>query len=260
MRPWGSGAHAHARGVLILGPGALSEGPQLLWSASPLSTAVLPWTEDAWVDVPDTRVALELLNEAVLVISYDVSVLHADRALEFAAAEADAGELSFRVDVDGTPYRQSATTVDDREPLVAVASGSLILDVPGGQHNVTLQWRRRGARVQQWVVMSDVLDGFAGGRHLHVSAQHRFIWYTQPLSHAQVESDDVWEVVPDMALSFRLPEVSSVRFLYQLPVRPDVVQYSRGTIGALCGDGTGRHCEMRGADNELLFCSLDMAS
>jgi len=31
-----------------------------------------------------------------------------------------------------------------------------------------------------------------------------------------------------MTLAFRLPEVTSVRFFYQLPVRPEFIQYSRG--------------------------------
>lgn len=198
----------------------------------PLSPATLASPGETWLDVPDTSVAVELPNEAVVVISYDVSVMHVDRTQDTDAAPLldDVGELSFRVEVDGTPYRQSATIVDDRDPLVTVASGHLILEIPGGHHDVLLQWRKRGARVQQWVVMSDILDGFAGGRHLLVSAQHRFLWHAQPLTPAILESTAVWEAVPDMTLAFRLPEVASVRFFYQLPVRPEFIQYSRGEL------------------------------
>jgi hypothetical protein len=207
-----------------------SATPQLLWSTSPLSVATLAAPDETWLDVPDTSVTVELPNEAVVVVSYDVSVMHVDKIQDTDAAPTldDVGELSFRIEVDGTPYRQSATTVDDRDPLVTVASGHLILEIPGGQHYVSLQWQKRGTRVQQWVVLSDILDGFAGGRHLFVSAQHRFLWHTQPLTSAIIESTAVWEVVPDMTLAFRLPEVTSVRFFYQLPVRPEFIQYSRG--------------------------------
>ncbi|POM65204.1 hypothetical protein PHPALM_19118 [Phytophthora palmivora] len=53
-----------------------SATPKLMWSVNPLTPAVLESPTDMWVDVPDTRVALELLNQAVVVISYDVSVSH----------------------------------------------------------------------------------------------------------------------------------------------------------------------------------------
>lgn len=201
-------------------------GPQLIWSVSPLSPAELSSPIDVWVDIPDTSVAVELPNEAVVVISYDVSVMHLD---SLDAAD-EIGELSVRVLVDHAPYRQSASTVDDREPLVTVVSGHLILEIPGGHHDVALQWRKRGNRVRKWVVMSDILDGFAGGRNMVVSAQHRFVWYTQPLNSARLVTMDTWEPVPDMTVSFRLADVATVRIFYQLPVRPEFVRYARGSF------------------------------
>ncbi|OWZ24395.1 hypothetical protein PHMEG_000575 [Phytophthora megakarya] len=206
-----------------------SASPKLMWSVNPLTPAVLETPTDVWVDVPDTRVALELLNYAVVVISYDVSVSHVTDSQSEGFQVAPVSELSFRVAVDGTPYRQSATTIDDREPLVVIASGYLILEIPRGQHNMKLQWRKRGTRVLKWAVVSDILDGFAGGRSLTVSAQHRFIWYKQPITALSLLSVNKWEAVPGMAVNFRLSEPATVRFFYQLPVRPELVQYSRDT-------------------------------
>ncbi|RLN47837.1 hypothetical protein BBJ28_00001737 [Nothophytophthora sp. Chile5] len=173
---------------------------------------------DVWVDVPDTSVVVDLPNEAVVMISYDVSVSHITELEPEGVRVAEVSELSFRVVVDGSPYRQSATTVDDCEPLVAVASGYLVLEITRGPHNVRLQWRKRGTHVVKWAVASDVLDGFAGGRNMIVSAQHRFIWHTQPINAVSLLSVDKWEAVPGMVVRFRLLEAATVRFFYQLPM------------------------------------------
>ncbi|KAG1708202.1 hypothetical protein DVH05_024884 [Phytophthora capsici] len=209
---------------------AQSASPKLMWCASPLTPAILESPTDKWVDVPDTRVAMELLNEAVVMISYDVAVSHVTDFQPEGAQVADVSELSFRVAVDGTPYRQSATTVDDREPRIVIASGHLILEIPRGEHDVKLQWRKRGTHVLKWAVTSDILDGFAGGRSLTVSAQHRFIWYTQPTVSVSLMSVNKWEAVPGMTLNFRLSEPTTVRFFFQLPARPELIQYARGSF------------------------------
>eukprot|EP00644_Phytophthora_capsici_P004348 jgi/Phyca11/545317/estExt2_Genewise1Plus.C_PHYCAscaffold_170447 len=215
-----------SRTVVVI---AQSASPKLMWCASPLTPAILESPTDKWVDVPDTRVAMELLNEAVVMISYDVAVSHVTDFQPEGAQVADVSELSFRVAVDGTPYRQSATTVDDREPRIVIASGHLILEIPRGEHDVKLQWRKRGTHVLKWAVTSDILDGFAGGRSLTVSAQHRFIWYTQPTVSVSLMSVNKWEAVPGMTLNFRLSEPATVRFFFQLPARPELIQYSRDT-------------------------------
>ncbi|KAF1783533.1 Immunoglobulin E-set [Phytophthora cactorum] len=208
---------------------AQSAAPKLMWCASPLTPAVLESPIDTWVDVPDTSVAVKLQNEAVVMISYDVSVTHITDVQPEGVQVSELNELSFRIAVDGTPYRQSATTVDDREPIVVVASGFLVLEIPRGHHLVKLQWRKRGTHVLKWAVASDILDGFAGGRSLTVSAQHRFIWYKQPITAVSLLSLNKWEAVPGMAVNFRLSEPATIRFFYQLPVRPELVQYSRDT-------------------------------
>ncbi|KAG6967299.1 hypothetical protein JG687_00004349 [Phytophthora cactorum] len=208
---------------------AQSAAPKLMWCASPLTPAVLESPIDTWVDVPDTSVAVKLQNEAVVMISYDVSVTHVTDVQPEGVQVSELNELSFRIAVDGTPYRQSATTVDDREPIVVVASGFLVLEIPRGHHLVKLQWRKRGTHVLKWAVASDILDGFAGGRSLTVSAQHRFIWYKQPITAVSLLSLNKWEAVPGMAVNFRLSEPATIRFFYQLPVRPELVQYSRDT-------------------------------
>ncbi|KAH7476850.1 uncharacterized protein KRP23_7525 [Phytophthora ramorum] len=208
---------------------AQSASPKLMWCASPLTPASLESPMDSWMDVLDTKVAMELLNEAVVMISYDVSVSHVTDAKPEGVRVAQVSELSFRVAVDGSPYRQSATTVDDREPLVATASGYLVLELPRGHHEVKLQWRKRGTHVLKWALASDILDGFAGGRSLIVSAQHRYLWHTQPITALSLLSVNKWEAVPGMAVSFRLSEAATMRFFYQLPVRPELVQYARDT-------------------------------
>lgn len=204
-----------------------AQSPQLMWAASPLTPAVLSEPNDAWLDVPDTRVQLQLPNAALVLVTYDVAVSHVRDVRTNDAA--DGSELAFRVAVDGAPYRQSAATVGDREPLVVTASGYLVLEMLAGPHAVKLQWRKRGVGVSKWVVSSELLDGFVGGRNLVVTAQHRYLWHAQPLSPAALTSVDAWEPVQDMALHFRLSEAASFRIFYQLPVRPELVHFVRGT-------------------------------
>lgn len=214
--------------VALAYPRAAAERPQtqLMWSASPLTPASLS-TPDMWLDVPDTVVGVDLPNEAVLLISYDASV---SRVNELNAVTVTTeSELSFRVVLDGSPYRESATTVSYNEPLVTTVSGYLVIEASAGKHEVKLQWRRRGEQIKQWLILSGVLDGFAGGRTLIVSAEHRFIWNTQPLTPAALTSVDTWSQVSDMALNFRLLQNATLRVFYQLPVRPLLVQSVQGS-------------------------------
>ncbi|GAB9466583.1 hypothetical protein Gpo141_00003954 [Globisporangium polare] len=199
--------------------------PQLMWCASPLTPAYLSTPNDKWLDVPDTSVAVQLPNEALVMISYDVSVSRIEETRELSAVSTEEDELAFRVVVNGLPYRQSATTVGDREPLVTTASGYLVLTLFAGHHDVKLQWRKRGTKISLWVISSELLDGFVGGRSLVVSAQHRYVWHMQPLESVSLLSIGTWETVPDMALHFRLSETASFRIFYQLPVRPELVHY-----------------------------------
>lgn len=213
--------------VILASPWTAAERPQtqLMWSASPLTPATLS-TPNTWLDVPDTMVNVNLPNEAVLLISYDASV---SRINELDAVTVTVeSELSFRVVLDGSPYRESATTVSDNEPLVATVGGYLVVKVLAGKHEVKLQWRRRGEKIKQWLILSGVLDGFAGGRSLVVSAEHRFIWNTQPLTSAALTSVNTWINVPDMALNFRLLQNATLRIFYQIPVRPLLVQSVQG--------------------------------
>uniref|UniRef100_K3WKI4 IPT/TIG domain-containing protein n=1 Tax=Globisporangium ultimum (strain ATCC 200006 / CBS 805.95 / DAOM BR144) TaxID=431595 RepID=K3WKI4_GLOUD len=202
--------------------------PKLMWCASPLTPAYLSAPNNVWLDVPDTRAAVDLPNEAVVLISYDLSVSRIKETRErIGGSQAEEDELGFRVVVDGSPYRESATSVGEREPLVTTASGYLVLELPSGAHDVRLQWRKRGYGVSMWVISSELLDGFVGGRNLVVSAQQRFIWHTQPLTSASLITIDAWEPVIDMAVHFRLSETASVRIFYHLPVRPELINFDR---------------------------------
>ncbi|GLD93028.1 hypothetical protein PINS_up001620 [Pythium insidiosum] len=212
-------------------PAGAVQPPHLMWSASPLSTASITSPNDVWQDVRDTSVRFVLPNEAVVFISYDAAVSRIDASsLDTVTSSSQLSELSFRVAVDGVPYRQSAATVGTLEPLVSTISGYLAIELSAGEHVAKLQWRKRGEAVRQWIISSSLLDGYAGGRNLMVSAQHRYMWFKQPLTPAALESTDVWERVADMELSLRLTEPATIRFFYQLPVRPPLVRYEIGEL------------------------------
>jgi hypothetical protein len=202
--------------------------PQLIWTASPLSSTAISSPNNVWIDVPDTSISLELKNEASVLISYDAQV-QAVKDFTIAEINREECEIGFRVVVDEIPYRQSGSSVGDFEPLVNTISGYLVTELSAGKHVVKLQWRKIGVRVSTWVITNEVLDGFVGGRNLVVSAQHRKLWSTQPLGSAFLSSVDKWEQIPEMTVQFRSSEKGSYRFFYQVPVRPDSIQFSRGT-------------------------------
>ncbi|DBA03616.1 TPA: hypothetical protein N0F65_006795 [Lagenidium giganteum] len=206
----------------------LSANPALLWSAVPLSQAMIE-KNDAWMDVPDTVVKFELVNEASVMISYEAVVSPILQVRDSATLLVNESEIGFRVMVDGVAYRQSGTSIGTNDPLMSTVSGYLGMELLAGPHEARLQWRKRGNRVSAWVISSAVLDGYAGGRSLVVSAEHRYLWYTQPLSVASINSADRWEMVPDMSLQFTLTDVTNIRIFYQFPVRPELVAYIRET-------------------------------
>ena len=105
----------------------------------------------------------------------------------------------------------------------AIISGHLMLVLKKGDHVVQLQWKKFGTAVNSWTIDSTINGGFAGGRTLVVNAQHQYIWYTQPLS-SSVLSDNEWNMVDEMQLSFTLPEKKTVRMAYHVPVHPDSLE------------------------------------
>lgn len=132
--------------------------------------------------------------------------------------------VGARIVIDGVPYRQSgshASPAGATERSTAVLRGMLVHAVSGGNHTVKVQWRRWGSFVRAWSSNPTFDDGFASGRSLTVTADHRGVWFTQPVTSARISKRDEWQSVRDTAVTFTTHAKRTHRIMYVMHFRPE---------------------------------------
>jgi hypothetical protein len=73
------------------------------------------------------------------------------------------GTIATRLVLDGKPYRQTSTELDGTVRLHEAMSGEMVVALHPGIHTVRLQWRAFGSNREDWAVLRDIMDGYAGG-------------------------------------------------------------------------------------------------
>ncbi|CAN0543623.1 unnamed protein product, partial [Ectocarpus sp. 12 AP-2014] len=203
-----------------------------MWSSRPLTACRLE-ESGAWVDVPDTQLQLVLESEVTSLISYSIVVVAAKPQLpgsSFLGEQRGSGGskdfLQARLVVNGLPMRQSAAFTSPAGPYesyVDTLGGHLSMEFGQGNHSVGLQWKKSsGGIVTSWSNRPSSHDGFAGGRSIVVSAQHRYMWYSAGSNDdVQIDQTGTWNEIPGLRLQLELPEPASIRVLYSMSVMPD---------------------------------------
>ncbi|KAF0687227.1 Aste57867_20989 [Aphanomyces stellatus] len=200
-----------------------------LWSASPLEKVTIT-TNDGWVDVPNTLVQAVLALPTTVLISYCVTVFPQLASLPSTGGLAIIDEtrapgsddlLAFRVVVDSFAARQSGASTGYFQTEASLVSGYWATPLSAGNHSVHLQWKKIGTYVTEWTINPGVGTGFSGGCTLVVAAQHTSLWYTQPLVPVSISQPLEWEAV--MSVTVTITSNTTVRILYHVPVRPDVL-------------------------------------
>ncbi|CAM9734048.1 unnamed protein product [Scytosiphon promiscuus] len=204
----------------------------LMWSSRPLTTCQLE-ESGVWIDVPDTKLEVVLARDVTSLISYSMVVVAAKPQLpgsSFLGEQLTNGGskdfLQVRLVVNGLPMRQSAASTSPAGPYESYAdtlSGHLAMEFGQGNHSVGLQWKKTpGGIVTSWRNRPSAHDGFAGGRSIVVTAQHRYMWYsTEGYTDVRTEETETWDEIPGLRLNFELPEPASIRILYSISVMPD---------------------------------------
>ena len=203
---------------------------QLMWSATPSTSAILR-QPNKWLPVPGLSLTITLPDEDTVYMSYTISVTadkpHHPGGDFLNDAQKNSGLVDFagaRILVDGVPYRQSgshASPTGRFEVATSQLRGMLVAELGAGNHTIEVQWRKWGSFVRSWSSLPSAFDGFASGRTLVASADHRAVWYTQPLSAARLAANDRWTTVPDTDLAFKTHERRAHRMTYIMHARPE---------------------------------------
>ncbi|CAM9173657.1 unnamed protein product [Ascophyllum nodosum] len=204
-----------------------------MWSSRPLSDCRLE-ESGVWIDVPDTYVEMMMTNDFTSLISYSLVVVASKPQMHgsLLVGEQPPGGgvkdfLQVRLVVDGLPMRHSATytsPVGSYESYVDTLGGHLVVELGGGNHSVGLQWKKSAhGVVTSWSNRPSSHDGFAGGRSIIVTAQHHFMWHSAGFTNARISETGTWEAVPELTLTFLLPELASIRVLYSISVMPEYI-------------------------------------
>ena len=58
--------------------------------------------------------------------------------------------------------------------------------------------------------------------------QHHFMWHSAGFTNARISETGTWEAVPELTLTFLLPELASIRVLYSISVMPEYIYLNEG--------------------------------
>ncbi|EQC42553.1 hypothetical protein SDRG_00283 [Saprolegnia diclina VS20] len=198
-----------------------------MWSATTTATTTLE-TPGRWVDVPGASIPAFLALPMTLLVTYSATVypdsVQPPVAIIDKSRPPGADDLvSFRVLVDGAPMRASGASSGYYQGASSLVGGYLVVSLAAGNHTLELQWKKTGTFVTSWRIDPTVDTGFSGACSLIAAAQHSYVWYTQPLYSIAMEPTAAYVSVPGMSLSVSLPTPTPLRFLYNLPLRPDAM-------------------------------------
>lgn len=199
------------------------------WSVNPSSNASL-YTNDHWVNVPDTSISVTLPAPMSSFISYSISAaysmnLKTGSIYDVSKAKHD-NIVAFRILVDGIPFRQSGTSMGISQTNFSRTSGYLGIEMREGNHIVALQWRKRGSIVRSWRLVKNKMDGFQGGRLLLMSSHKNTFRYIQPLTEAILISSTQWHQVRDMKLRLNYDSQTRIYFFYQILITSESSPYT----------------------------------
>ena len=214
-------------------PASKKDVSALTWSVQPSSTAKI--TEAGrWQDVADTSIIFSLQRAAIVVVDYDLvakatKLYHPGGDFVNSRTQqlsSNGDFLATRLAVDGMPFRQSGSHVSPVSSLESSSrqlSGTVVVQLPKGNHSVKLQWKKWGHVVHSWSSSpgNPGHDGMSNYRSITVTSRHKYLWYAQPLTTGRIMgSQKGWHDVKDMTVSFSTPRKWTLRFIYHIQVSP----------------------------------------
>ena len=202
-----------------------------LWYVQPLSVARTAITSNnQWHSIKDMRVAFQLPRKWMLRIRYSLQVRpQGIPNADVLASQAD--WLSVRIVLDGQAYRESSSVTYSATTTTGCSTltGEVTLQIPQGDHVVTLEWRKYGTNVPLWWSHPNFLDGFVGGRLLSVTGEMHPYTVAQPLGgeaeplrtpmhHSGSNYSSVWRDIESTSVAFVLDDGGQVTFAYDVGV------------------------------------------
>lgn len=187
----------------------------VIWHLNDVSDMIIS-AENVWKPLSN-KLKFELDINSNVTIGYSVSIqpqvgkFIKDLGLEM---------IEVRIVLDDIPYYLGTTTYGTStwNPLTGNIYSYISLNLPSGNHQIYLQWRKMGTAFTNWMSAPSLYDGFASSRNLFVMLEKSEV--VQYVGHTRsiLSSDGEWKTVGDSQITFTLNRETSLLIEYALPI------------------------------------------
>ena len=129
--------------------------------------------------------------------------------------------IQLRCVIDDVAYRSSSSygfsyLVTEVTPVTLASS--FAVELPAGNHSITLQWKKTGVGIEKWVFASSSSNA---GLAISVQADHSQIWYKSEMNDKFISSNSQWQSLSS-AIEFSVPTEQQVTIGYTVIVQPQL--------------------------------------
>ncbi|CAM9092051.1 unnamed protein product, partial [Ectocarpus fasciculatus] len=168
-------------------------------------------------------------NDTSVMVKYHLSVEALGRFdSSFPMPHEAKDSLQVRCIVDGLPYRVSssqASTFLVEQRVGHTLSNVFVAQMKAGEHSMLLEWRKSGARVQEWTTQlaSGGGSGYSSGYSLVASADHDRVWALSDETDEVLTEPGSWKDLGE-PLSFNVVRERSTILEYSFGVYPQLAK------------------------------------
>ena len=192
----------------------------LFWSSVPHTNASLS-SPGTWQDIDGSFIHITLDNKKSALISYEMQ-LEGLRELTGTVLpkENNFDTVQVRCMIDGVAYRSSSSFAFSylvNEKNIATLAASFVVPFVAGNHSVSMQWKKLGNSVEEWIFSSSSGAGLA----ISVQADHSQIWSKNELNDKFISSNGHWQTLTSN-IEFNTSVKQQVTIGYTVSAQPQL--------------------------------------
>ena len=198
----------------------------LYWGASLTETAELS-DNGIWKQVSNMTISIPLNHDVKGLVIYHLDVQAVGPVLENPLPRDSVKDtIQSRIIIDNSPYRASACSGSvfssaDSKTFITL-SGSFVVPLKAGIHQISIQWKKTGSVTRQWVAGSNSLPAASS---IVVHTDHTKVFSQNSLRDAVITQQNLWVPVStaDTPLKFSLTRETPITIGYSMSIMPQLI-------------------------------------
>jgi hypothetical protein len=195
----------------------------LFWSNVPDKFSFIS-NSGVWEQIPGALLSIPLNRNTTIVFSYSMIVegLRLSNLGNPLPREGNADTLQVRALINNVPYRLSSSyvsTYDTEERVFLKLANIFTVPLLAKEYNITLQWKKTGTNLAQWLLASNKAAENAFSFYAH--ADFEKVFSLQESSDAYITNANTWKPLTTN-LTFNLIKDTVITINYALVVHPQL--------------------------------------